>query len=448
MEKYRYKDSSIEWLGAIPEHWEVTKIKKEFKVQPSNVNKKAKEDEEEVLLCNYVDVYYNNYITNDIDFMGTATASENEIKKFQLEIGDVIITKDSEDPLDIGVPALVKETQEKLLCGYHLSMLRSVRNKIDGAFLFWSLNNEFIASQLFREATGVTRWAIASRHIKNSSFAYPPLQEQRAIAEYLDKATAKIDRIIAIKQEQLVTMEEMRKSKYQEIITKGLNKSVEFTKSNIPSLGKYPKHWKLIKLKLVSKRIGDGMHSTPIYTEGTDYPFINGNNLINGRITIKEKTRTVSKAEFEKHKLNISSNTVLISINGTIGNLALYNNEKVVFGKSSAYIDALSFVNREFLYFFLKSYYIKDLIELSLEGTTVRNLSLNTIRNLKILLPPKEEQVKIVDFLNTFSRKIELEIKNINSQIKTLQAYRKSLIHECVTGKKQITSAIKKETYA
>ena len=108
MEKYNYKPSGIEWLGDIPEHWQVTKVKKEFKVQPSNVNKKSKDDEDEVKLCNYVDVYYNDFITNEVDYM-TATASDNEIKKFQLEIGDVIITKDSEDPLDIAVPSLVKE---------------------------------------------------------------------------------------------------------------------------------------------------------------------------------------------------------------------------------------------------------------------------------------------------------------------------------------------------
>ena len=164
MKKYTYKKSSIEWLSEIPEHWQVTKIKKEFKINPSNVNKKSKETEDAVKLCNYVDVYYNDFITSDIEFM-EATASEHEIQKFTLKEGDVLITKDSEDPLDIAVPALVQHTETNLLCGYHLSMLRSKSNKIDGRFLFWSLKDECIASQLYREATGVTRWAIASRHI-------------------------------------------------------------------------------------------------------------------------------------------------------------------------------------------------------------------------------------------------------------------------------------------
>jgi len=196
--KYEHTNSGIEWIGEIPRHWNVTSIKKEFKVIPSNVDKKSEDDETEVKLCNYVDVYYNDCITSSIDFM-IATATETEIKKFQLVVGDVLITKDSEDPFDIAVPALVTETDDKLLCGYHLSILRSINNKIDGSFLFWTLKDEVIATQLWREATGITRWAIASRHIKNSTIPFPPKPEQNAIVNYLNRACADIDKVIELK---------------------------------------------------------------------------------------------------------------------------------------------------------------------------------------------------------------------------------------------------------
>ena len=196
--KYEYNESGLDWIGKYPKHWDLTTIKKEFWVVPSNVDKRTEEEEEEVMLCNYVDVYYNDFIDTNIDFM-VATATDMEIKKFQLEVGDVLITKDSEDPFDIGVPALVKETKQKLLCGYHLSMLRTINKRIDGAFLFWTLKDEVIATQLWREACGVTRWAISSKHIKNSIIPFPPKEEQIVIVKYLEKACSEIDNVIELK---------------------------------------------------------------------------------------------------------------------------------------------------------------------------------------------------------------------------------------------------------
>jgi type I restriction enzyme S subunit len=449
MEKYTYKDSSIEWLGDIPEHWEITKIKKEFKVQPSNVNKKAKEDEKEVLLCNYVDVYYNNYITNDIDFMDTATASENEIKKFQIEIGDVIITKDSEDPLDIGVPALVKETQEKLLCGYHLSMLRSIRNKIDGAFLFWSLNNEFIASQLFREATGVTRWAIASRHVKNSSFAFPPLKEQKAIAEYLDKATARIDRIIAIKQEQLVKMEEMRKSAFFKACTQGLNPDIEFIEVNDGHIKKMPVHWRYQRIKRGCESIDTG--KTP--SSGEPEYFIDGTiewyapECFNDELFISEPKKLINEKALEDNQIKIyAENSVyFVAVGATAGKVGIIQKPS----SCNQQINILKTNFRllpEFLTYQLKIIE-KEIIKFA-QYTTLPILNQAKTGYLQIVFPPIEEQKEIVEYLNNYTEKLKKTKASINSQIKTLQVYRKNLIHECVTGKKQVTSAIKNQAYA
>lgn len=198
MTKYTYQSTEIEFLGNIPNHWKFTKIKNEFKVIPSNVDKKINDDETSVKLCNYVDVYYNQFITLDIPFM-EATANENEIDKFQLKVGDILITKDSEDPFDIGIPAIIDEVEPNLLCGYHLTFIRTINNKILSEFLFWSLMDKAIVSQLNREATGVTRWAISSRHIKNCIIPFPPIKEQESICKYLRQAWLNIDKILKIK---------------------------------------------------------------------------------------------------------------------------------------------------------------------------------------------------------------------------------------------------------
>lgn len=225
MEAYDLKDSGVDCLGKIPEHWVKGKVKNRFFLKPSNVDKKQYDDEIPVELCNYVDVYYNDFIRNDLKFM-PATATAYEIKKFSLELEDVILTKDSEDPMDIGVPSLVKEIKPNLVCGYHLTMLRKRPCHVSGSFLFWALADKAIASQFYREATGVTRWAISSRNIKNVAIAYPDLEEQKAIADYLDKACQNIDKTISLKQQQLEKLEAYRKSVIHEAVTKGLDKAV------------------------------------------------------------------------------------------------------------------------------------------------------------------------------------------------------------------------------
>lgn len=115
-----YKESGIEWLGPIPRHWEIVRIKRVCKVFPSNVDKKSNDGEVPVRLCNYTDVYYNDRITGDLDFM-SATATPEEIQKFSLRADDVIVTKDSETADDIAVAAHVKESLRGVVCGYHLS---------------------------------------------------------------------------------------------------------------------------------------------------------------------------------------------------------------------------------------------------------------------------------------------------------------------------------------
>ena len=110
-------------------------------IKNSNVDKITAPDEEPVRLCNYVDVYKNDIITNDLDFM-PASATRTEIEKFGLRVGDVLITKDSEDRSDIAIPAYVAETGKDLICGYHLAMLRANPNLVRGDFLFWALRSK------------------------------------------------------------------------------------------------------------------------------------------------------------------------------------------------------------------------------------------------------------------------------------------------------------------
>ena len=134
-----YKDSGVEWLGDVPKGWKVKRLRFVAKYKNSNVDKKTYENQKQVRLCNYTDVYKNDFITNDMELM-IATAKDDQIKKFRLLEGDVIITKDSETADDIASPALVIERLENVVCGYHLAIIRPNENKLLGEFLLQLLH--------------------------------------------------------------------------------------------------------------------------------------------------------------------------------------------------------------------------------------------------------------------------------------------------------------------
>ena len=190
----KYKDSGMEWLREIPEHWEVKRLKHIADVRLSNVDKHTVEGQKVVRLCNYLDVYNNRHITSKIDFM-SATASDEQIERLSLRKDDVIITKDSEDPSDIGIPALVEEDIFGLVCGYHLAILRPT--VADGEFLHYLLQSIFVRSAFEVEATGMTRYALGKYSIENLTFALPHQTEQTSIASFLNQETSHIDTLIS-----------------------------------------------------------------------------------------------------------------------------------------------------------------------------------------------------------------------------------------------------------
>ena len=157
----------------------------------SNVDKLTDTDETPVRLCNYVDVYKNEKIDNSLDFM-RASATPTEVERFGLRVGDVIITKDSEDATDIGVPAYVAETASDLVCGYHLTLLRSRPEVMRGDFLFWALNAKTARDQMSNAANGITRFGLTLNGMKNVTVPCPDLAVQKTIADFLDRETAKL----------------------------------------------------------------------------------------------------------------------------------------------------------------------------------------------------------------------------------------------------------------
>lgn len=191
----KMKDSGVSCLGAMPEHWEVRRLRNAADMRVSNVDKHTKDNEQPVRLCNYVDVYKNDRIRRRMPFM-RATATLEEIERFRIVIGDVLITKDSESWNDIGVPALVVEPTDDLICGYHLALLRPFRGRLTGDYLFRALQSTRVSYQFHIEANGVTRYGLSHAAIKSIWLPLPPLSEQTAIVCFLDHADRRIRRYV------------------------------------------------------------------------------------------------------------------------------------------------------------------------------------------------------------------------------------------------------------
>jgi type I restriction enzyme S subunit len=176
--------------------------------------------------------------------------------------------------------------------------------------------------------------------------------------------------------------------------------------------------WPKSSLSSLCSRIGDGIHGTPKYVENSEYPFINGNNLSHGFIKIFPETKKVPRSEYEKHFIKFDENTLFLSINGTLGSLAKYRGETVVLGKSAAYINC-SKVQVDFLYYYLHLNGVQQQMWNVATGSTIKNLSLASIRNLQIPTPSASEQKKIAAVLSALDAKIDCN-NRINAELEAM----------------------------
>ena len=216
-EPVEVKDSGVEWIGEIPEHWEVKELRYISNSYPSNVDKHSKKNETPVLLCNYTDVYKNEFITMEFDFM-KATATDDQIQRFKLLKGDIIITKDSETADDIAAPALVKEDLQNVICGYHLAMIRP-NKEIFSEFLFRQLQTKIFNIQFEICANGITRVGLGTTDMKGAKFLVAPLSEQKVIANFIESASQKIDKAIDFQQQQIEKLKEYKSSLIDAAVT-------------------------------------------------------------------------------------------------------------------------------------------------------------------------------------------------------------------------------------
>ena len=309
----KYKPSGVEWLGDVPEHWGVKRLKTSTNYWISNVNKVPDENELPVRLCNYTDVYYNDFVSSDMELMET-TAKLEEIQKFHLEVDDVVITKDSEEWNDIAVSSLVIKTEPNMVCGYHLAMIRPNKDKLIGKYLARQFQSSAINHQFQLAATGVTRYGLPKNAIGEAIIPLPPLPEQQAIAAFLDRETGRIDTLIAKKQRLLELLAEQRTALISHAVTKGLDAKVKLKPSGVEWLGDVPKHWEVKRLKHVFPRLLSGVSTNSENNQADEIELgVLKTSCVYGNTFIPSENKKIVDDEVSRASCPVRKNSLIIS---------------------------------------------------------------------------------------------------------------------------------------
>lgn len=393
------------------------RLKHLARIAVSNVDKKTASDERPVRLCNYTDVYYNERITANLPFM-EATASADQIERFALRAGDVLLTKDSETPDDIAVPAYVTADLPGVVCGYHLALLRPSQ-EVDGRYLFWALTSRSSREQFSASANGITRFGLRYDSFGEVLVPLPSLARQRAIADYLDRETARIDALI----EQKGKLVNLLQSRVEAVVESHVRQLVE-------EFGSTP-------LKFAVKRVEVGIVITPSawYGDDSGVPALRGLNVQPGRIDLTDLVYLTEEGQEVHHKSVLRHGDVVVVRTGQAGAAAVVPPELdgcncidlVIVRPSPELVP-------QFLEYVLNSDWTQKHVEEYSVGTIQSHFNVGAMKQVPIPLPPLGRQAEVVEKLRAERAAIEELKERLNRQIDMLAEHRQALITTAVTG--------------
>lgn len=386
----------------------------------SSVDKKTVDGERSVRLCNYSDVYNNSVIRADIDYM-EATATDREIQKCRLEVGDVIITKDSETPDDIGVPAVVGDEVPNLVCGYHLAILRPLKADLEGRFLHYALSEENAKRQFQMYANGITRFGLRADDINRIMIPVPSIPEQRKIAAILSSVDDAIEKTQAvIHQAQIV-----KRGLMQELFTRGLPTPYSC----------FPEGWMAIDLGDVATVVGGGTprRSEPAFWNG-NVPWATPTDVtgLRGR-TISQTASSITEAGLVSSSATLlPPYSLLMTTRATIGACAI-NRVSMATNQGFQCLVPKPGTCVDFLYYLMR-YHVRDLEQLA-AGSTFLEVSKRTVRGFRVHIPPLPEQHKIAAVLSSVDNIIEQN----QAVMDRLQVVKSGFMPALLTGELRVT---------
>ena len=401
----RYKDSGIEWIGEIPEHWGIGKLK--FVLSLKSGTSISKDE--------YVDDgLYPIYGSNGI----IGKTNKYNINKRSIIIGRV----GASGELQISDRGWVTD---------NALIVNIIDSKIDFIYLFYWLSSLNLSDYASKTAQPL----ITGSTIKKLTLLNLPLVEQKAIANYLDHKTSEIDSLIAEKERLIEKLEEYKQSIITEAVTKGLDPNVKMKDSGIEWIGEIPEHWEISKVKYHSNI------NQKTLTEKTpdDYEikYLDISNVdSNGKI-LKIEPMAFKDAPSRARRIVSDGDTIVSTVRTYLKAITCFDNieSNLVCSTGFAVLSPKESIEPKFLSYLMKSsLYVEEIVSRSV-GVSYPAITASEIADLNLIVPPINEQKAIIDYIDDIVKNVENIIVDINCQIQNFKQYRQSLIYEAVTGK-------------
>ena len=428
MKRYEsYKDSGVKWLGEIPGHWEVYKLKYLFRL---NKIKNVGNTCNTILSLSYGKII----IKKDINEGLTPESYES----YQLlNKGDIVIrSTDLQNDHTSLRTGLVKS--DGAITSAYIGLKNLNVNLYDSRYYHYFLHDWDITKAIYNEGKGL-RQSLNWDDIKNMLLPVLDINEQTAIANYLDSVTSKIDEAISQQQKMIDLLNERKQIIINNAVTKGLNPDAPMKDSGVDWIGEIPEHWIITKLKHLVE-ITDGTHDTPRYVDPSSntYPLVTSRCIVNGVIDLSLANH-ITEQDYNDiaTRSYVRRNDVIMPMIGTVGNPAIVDFEDSIAIKNVALFRTNGNINiAKFLKYLLNSSVVKEQFAMYNKGGVQNFVSQEILKNLAIIVP--DNITDVVGFLEREIAKIETPIIAYNQQISLLQERKQIIINDVVTGKVKV----------
>ena len=436
LQSYEMKDSGVEWIGEIPKHWNVKRLKSTM-VSLSKGNGITKDETFEngdTPCVRYGEIYtqYNQFFTE----CKTRTNIDIIPSPKYFTRGDILFTCTGEKVDEIG-KSVAYLGNEKCLAGGDIIILKHTQC---ASFLNYALNSNYAQSQKSCDKAKLKVVHISASDIGNILLALPPLSEQQSIASYLDEKCAVIDEIIAEAKTTIDEYKSWKASVIFEAITKGLDKNADMKDSGVEWIGMIPSQCEIITLGNATSSLRNGfVGPTRDILKESGIRYIQSLHIKEGKIYFDKHPYFVDEAWGFDHP-KIMTDDILIVQTGDIGQVALVEEE---FNGCNCHAIIIAsplkdIINSKYLTYYLLSHIGKELLLSTQTGALLPHLNVGKIKAVPIILPPLAEQQSIAAYLEEKCAAIDGIIAEKEALISELENYKKSLIFETVTGKRRV----------